>query len=162
TMAGHAPAFVAQDRMDPLAASLGAALLAAIRFAEFSLLLRSGKHIDRNWFVAGESSDFFLGGLWITFLPDALYRRSGRRSADGKTHHRRHRIHVRFGLAAAPPPAQLVSRSDAAAASVGDLASRLRPARMETPNADGLDRTSNQLSLAARAGCELGSWAFLS
>src|ERR1700686_1015263 len=111
--------------MDPLAGRLGAALLAAIRFAEFSLLLRSGKRIDRNWFVAGGSSDFFLGGLGVTFFPDALYRRSCRRFADRTTHHRRDRVHVRSGLAAAHPPAQLVSRSHAAAASVGDLASRL-------------------------------------
>src|ERR1700687_446861 len=147
--------------MDPLAARLGAALLAAIRLAEFSLLLRSRECVNWNWFVAGESSDFFLGGLWITLLPDALYRRSCRRFADRTTHHRRHRIHVRSALAAAHPPAQLVSRSHSASTFVGDLASRLRPARMETPNADGLDRTSNQLSLAARAGCELGSWTFL-
>src|ERR1035438_3469511 len=84
---------------------------------------RPGKCVDRNWLVAGESADFFVGGLWITFVPDDLHPGFCRRFADGSPHRRRHGIHVRSGLAAHHSPAQLVSRGHAAAAFVGDLAS---------------------------------------
>jgi hypothetical protein len=56
---------VAQDRVDHLAARLGAVVLAAIRTAEFSFLLRSGKCVDRNWFVDGKSADFLVGSFGL-------------------------------------------------------------------------------------------------
>src|SRR5579872_2440674 len=163
TIADHAlaPAAMAEDRLDRLADPLGAPVLAAIRRAEFSLLLRPGKYSDRNCVVVGEPADLFLDCVWTAFIPDALHRRFRRSFAQLPPHHRRHRIHVRSRPAAPHSPPQFVSRGHAAAAAVGDLAPGLRPARMEVANADGVGRSAAQLFLAARAGCELGPWLVL-
>ena len=59
-------------------------------------------------------------------------------------------------------PAQSVSRRDAAIAVVGDLAFRLRPARMEVADADRVDCGSDQLFLASAIRCELGPRPFFS
>src|ERR1700722_7730744 len=123
-MADHAlaAASVAQDRLGPLGAGLGAGLLAAIRTAEFSFLLRSWKCVDRNWLVAGESADFFLGRFRIAVVSDDLHGGSCRSPVDWPPHCRRHGIHVRSALAARHSPSQFVSRGNAAAAFVGDPA----------------------------------------
>src|SRR5579863_4842111 len=117
------PAAVAQDRLDDLAPSVGAAVLAAIRSAEFSFLLRSGKSSDRNRPMDGECADFFLGRIWTAFIPDDLHRRSRGSLADRPPHDWWHGIHVRSGLAAQSPPAEPVSCGHPAAAGLGDLSS---------------------------------------
>src|SRR5580704_14601200 len=59
-------------------------------------------------------------------------------------------------------PPEPVSRSSPAIAAVGDLALRLRPARLEVSDFDCLDRRSDQLFLASAVRCELGSRTFFS
>src|SRR5271163_1241310 len=106
-------------------------------------------------------------GLWlecplIAAVSDALLRRSCRCLAAGPAHHRRDGVHVRSRPAACNSSIEPVSCGGAAAVVVGDLASRLRPARMETADADRVDRSPNQLFLASANGCELGAWPVLS
>src|ERR1700752_3731450 len=73
TIACHAGAALAEGRLDRLACRLGARVLEAVRGAEFSFLLRSGKCADWNWIVDGEPADFFVGSVGTAFVPDDLY-----------------------------------------------------------------------------------------
>src|ERR1700722_9694618 len=125
TISGHAAASVAEDRVDNLADGLGSGVLAAIRAAELSFFLRSGKCSHRDWFVAGESADLFMGGIRIAFVPDALHRRFRRSLAQRPSYCGRHGIYVRSGAATDDSPAEPVSPSHACAAAVGDPASGL-------------------------------------
>ncbi len=74
TIADHdvPSAALAEDRVDDLADCLGADLLAAIWAAEFPFLLRHRKCADRDWFVAGESADFFLGCVRAALFSDVV------------------------------------------------------------------------------------------
>jgi hypothetical protein len=162
TIAGHATASVAQDCVDDLAYDVGAGILAALWGTELSFLLRSGKCPDRNRALARESADFFVGGDRITFVPDHLRRRFCGRIIDGTARRRRHGIYVRSGRASDDSPAQLVSCGYSAAAVVGDLATGIRPARVEGSDTDDVGRGAHQLFLAAWARCELGARTFLS
>src|SRR5260370_2438022 len=93
----------------------------------------------------------------ILVIPDAIYYRSCGLLSDRPPHYWRHGIHVRSRPAAVHPPAEPVSRGDSAAAAVGNLAAGLRPARLAAADADRVDRGADQLLLASRDGCELGS-----
>src|ERR1700757_4575201 len=110
-----------------MADRLGAALLATIWRAEFSLLLRYRKHSDRNCALAGESADLFLGGVGIARVPGNLHVRFCGSFADRSSRRGRHGVHVRSGVAADNPPAELVSCRNPTSSSVGDLAVGLRP-----------------------------------
>jgi len=142
-MAGHATAAMAQDWLDAVAGRLGAALLEAVRRAEFYFFLRSGKCADRNWLVAGESFDFFLGSNGIALVPDKLHGGSCWSFAYRTPPGGRNGIHVRSKLTAGDSAAQLISCGIAATAVVGDLAAGLRPPRMEIPNAHGVDYSAD-------------------
>src|ERR1700722_440508 len=109
-MAVHAQASaaVAEDRVDAVAAGVGAGVLAAVWGAEFSFLLRSGERVGRDWIVDGERADFFVGGVRTTCHPDVVHRRSRGSVADGSACDWRDGIYVRSGIAAVHPAAQLV------------------------------------------------------
>src|SRR5258708_28597579 len=76
TMVLHASATVAQTHVDHLDNRMGAALLAAIRPAEFSIFLRYWKHPHRRSLVAGKPADVFIAGLPISLVLNALPPRS--------------------------------------------------------------------------------------
>src|SRR5712671_4359775 len=156
TMVLHASATVAQTHMDRLDNCMAAALLAALRPAEFSIFLRHRKHPYRCGFVAGKPADIFMAGLRIAGVSNALHRRSRDHRCHGSSRHGRNRIHVRPECSVADSPAQPISYSDATAVAVGDTALRLRPPRLEISDAHHLDRGADQLLLAPRARRELG------
>src|SRR6266566_215901 len=152
---------MAKDSVDDMGNRLGAVVLETIRGAKLPLLLRSGKLLDRSRTLAGKPANFFLASHRPSAFSDSLCGGSSGRISHREALDRRHRIHVRCTLASVPAPAQFVSCGDASVTSLGDLASGLRQTGMETADTHNVDRGPNQLFLAARAGCELGTRAFL-
>src|SRR5579872_15053 len=133
-------AAVAQTRVDHLAYRLGAGVLAGVRRAEFFVFLRPWQCADRRGAVAGESADFFVGGVRFAALSEFVHGGPGGRAAHGPSPYWWHGIYVRSGAAADGALAEFVSRGDATGIAVGDLAARLRSPRLEGANADGMDR----------------------
>src|ERR1700678_57254 len=125
TIPFHAHPPLAQAAVDGLGIGLGAGLLAGVRSAEFSFLLRSRQPAHRRRPLARESAHFFLAGYRPALLSDALYHRFGGRSGQRTSLDWRYGIHVRSARSSVDSPAQSVSCGGATAAAVGDLAFRL-------------------------------------
>ena len=133
--------------------STGCRIFSSSAISAISLLLRA---------LAGKSADIFLAGKRTTALPDSIHHRSCGGSSKRSALDRWHGVYVRSTRSAAHSIAESVSRGHPAIAAVGDLAFRLRPARLEVSDADCVDRGSDQLFLASAVRCELGPRAFLS
>ena len=149
TMAVHAGAAMAKVALDRVGHCLGAVLLAAVWTAEFFLLLRPGEFFYRSGSVAGESAHLFLAGDWLVAISISLHHRLSRGLDHRQAHHWRHRIYVRSWHSVVGAAAEFVSRRDASAFIVGDLATGIQSPWMEASDADHLDRGSDQLFLAA-------------
>src|SRR5258708_18172158 len=115
----HASATVAQTHVDHLDNRMGAALLAAIRPAEFSIFLRYWKHPHRRSLVAGKPADILMASLRSAVVSNALRRRSRERRCHGPSRHRRNRIPFRSGCCRSDSAYLLISWSDAAAVACG-------------------------------------------
>src|SRR5579862_4315926 len=87
-------AVVAQTRMDDLAYRLGACVLARIWRAELFVFLRFGECVDRRGAVAGESADFFVGGVRFAAVSEFVHGGPGGRAAHGPSPYWRHRVYV--------------------------------------------------------------------
>jgi hypothetical protein len=155
--ARHADPAVAQGRVDGLGAVLDSDLLAAVRRAEFFVLLRRGESAHCGRVVVGERAFVFVAGGWVASLPDAVLRRFSGRAAIRKTSDRRDRVHVRSRVAAACSAAELVSCGDSGVVAVGDLAIGIRSARVQVTDTHLLGSGDDQSFLATADGCELGA-----
>src|SRR5271166_5913513 len=69
---------LAQGCLDCLCDPVDTSVLAAVRFAEFSLLLRSRQSLDCCRSLAGKSADIFLASQRPAVVPDLVHRRSCR------------------------------------------------------------------------------------
>src|SRR5207302_2829637 len=144
-----------RNRLDP-------SVLAPIRTAEFSLLLRSRQYVHLRSSLARKPADIFLAGNQSVVVSDSIHHRPRRRARNWTPLDRRIGIHVRSTHRAGDSSPQPVSRGDAAVIAVGDSPFRLRPPRMEISNADRVDRGSHQLLLASGIRRELGPRPLLS
>src|SRR5579862_469708 len=112
--------------------------------------------------MAREPVDFFVVGLRAADLSIAIYRRSPECRTRASSFDWRYRVHVRSGVAADDPPAELVSRRNPSPASLGDLAIAVRSAGLESADVDDVGGDPREFFLAAGGGCELGARAVLS
>ena len=143
TIPCHAHPTLAQAVVDLVGDGLGASLLAPVRSAEFSFLLRSRKYRDHNRSLDREPADIFVAGDQPTVFSDFIHYRLSGRSSEWTTSDRRNGIYVRSAYSIIDTPAQSVSRGDAAVAAVGDMAFRLRPPRLESADAHRMDCRTN-------------------
>jgi hypothetical protein len=107
-MSCHADTALDQASVDRGRDGVDPGVLAAVRGAELSLLLRSGKSFYSGGAVVGEFADFFLAGLFAITVSKFIHYRFGGSIDRRKTLDRRDGIHVRSTHCFADSPAPLL------------------------------------------------------